>query len=184
MKKMRTRIAKALLGFGLLMVCAASGYAHEITSGDLQIIHPHIPAPAGSAQVAAGYMGIFNAGEQADTLIGIEVGFAAKAKLHTTEFSADGVASMQHVVTLEIPAGDTVVLEPGGYHIMLMGLNRTMAVGDMVPATLIFERGGRVEMEFMIDPADGSVDHTKMGHTATVPSGSDATALPDQGKTP
>jgi copper(I)-binding protein len=117
-------------------------------------------------------MGISNEGDHPDTLIGVEVGFAAKAMLHTTEFSADGVASMKHVEALEIPAGDTVVLEPGGYHIMLMGLTQPLNVGDMVPATLIFEQGGRVEIEFMVDPADGSVDHSKMDHSAM---GHDAT---------
>lgn len=148
------------------ILMASTAFAHEVTVGDLQIIHANIPAPMGSAQVAAGYMGISNEGDHADTLIGVEVGFAAQAMLHTTEFSADGVASMKHVEALEIPAGDTVLLEPGGYHIMLMGLTQPLNVGDMMPATLIFEQGGRVEIEFMVDPADGSVDHSKMDHSA------------------
>lgn len=148
------------------ILMASTAFAHEVTVGDLQIIHANIPAPFASAQIAAGYMGISNEGDQADRLIGVEVGFAAQAMLHTTEFSADGVASMKHVEALEIPAGDTVVLEPGGYHIMLMGLTRPLNVGDMLPATLIFEHGGRAEIEFMVDPADGSVDHSKMDHSA------------------
>lgn len=160
------------------LLLASMAFAHEATVGDLQIIHANIPAPMGSAQVAAGYMGISNAGDHADTLVGVEVGFAAKAMLHTTEFSADGVASMKHVEALEIPAGDTVVLEPGGYHIMLMGLTQPLNVGDMLPATLIFEQGGRVEIEFMVDPPDGSVDHSKMDHSAM---GHDAAAGAEDG---
>lgn len=148
------------------LLMAGTALAHETTVGDLQIIHANIPAPMGTAQVAAGYMGISNEGDHADRLIGVEVGFAAQAVLHTTEFSADGVARMRHVGALEIPAKDVVVLEPGGYHIMLMGLTRSLAVGDMLPATLIFEQGGRVDIEFMVDPADGSVDHSRMDHTA------------------
>lgn len=148
------------------ILMASTAFAHEVTVGDLQIIHANIPAPFASAKIAAGYMGISNEGDQADRLIGVEVGFAAQAMLHTTEFSADGVASMTHVEALEIPAGDTVVLEPGGYHIMLMGLNQPLTEGDMLPATLIFEQAGRVEIEFMVDPADGSVDHSKMDHSA------------------
>jgi periplasmic copper chaperone A len=135
------------------LLLASTAYAHEIKMGDLQIIHANIQAPIGSAQVAAGYMGISNEGDHADTLIGVE-------------FSADGVASMKHVEALNIPADDTVVLEPGGYHIMLMGLTQPLNVGDMLPATLIFEHGGRVEIEFMVDPSDRSVDHSKMDHSA------------------
>lgn len=148
------------------LLMASAAFAHEIKVGDLQIIHANIPAPMNGAQVAAGYMGISNEGDQPDRLIGIEVGFAQQAMLHTTEFSADGVAAMKHVDALEIPADDTVVLEPGGYHIMLMGLTQPLTVGDMMPATLIFEHTGRVEIEFMVDPSDGSVDHSKMDHSA------------------
>lgn len=147
----------------LLLTTAAS--AHEVTVGDLQIIHASIPAPTARAQSAAGYMGISNAGQQADRLIGIEVDFAAKAMLHTTEFT-DGVASMRHVEALEIPAADTVVMAPGGYHIMLMGLKAPLTEGAMLPATLIFENAGRVEIEFMIDPGSEAVDHATMDHSA------------------
>lgn len=157
---------KRALSTMVALLCATAAYAHEIKVGDLEIIHAHIPAPMQGAQVAAGYMGISNEGDHADTLIGIEAGFAAQAMLHTTEVSADGVASMKHVSALEIPADDTVVLEPGGYHIMLMGLTQPLNEGDMLPATLIFEHGGRVDIEFMVDPADGAVDHSTMDHSA------------------
>ncbi len=152
------------------LLLSSAAFAHEVKVGNLQIIHANIPAPMNGAQVAAGYMGISNEGPTPDKLIGVEVGFAAQAMLHTTEFSADGVATMKHVPALDIPAQDTVVLEPGGYHIMLMGLNTALTEGDKLPATLIFEAAGRVEIEFMIDPADGpadgSVDHSKMDHAA------------------
>jgi copper(I)-binding protein len=158
-----TRTLSALAA--LLLTSVA--FAHEVKVGDLQIIHANIPAPMGSAQVAAGYMGIANDGDHPDRLVGVEAGFAARALLHTTTFSADGVATMSHVEALDIPAQDTVVLEPGGYHIMLMGLTRPLTVGERLPATLIFEQAGRVEIEFMVDPADGSVDHSTMDHSAT-----------------
>lgn len=141
-------------------------YAHEVKVGDIEIIHAHINAPAKGAKSAAGYMAITNSGVHAERLLGVEVGFADMAMLHTTTFSADGVATMAHVVALDIPAGETVVLEPGGVHIMLMRLTQTLAVGDMVPATLILEHTGRVEIEFMVDPADGSMDHSSMNHSA------------------
>jgi hypothetical protein len=47
-----------------------------------------------------------------------------------------------------------------------MGLTGTLTEGEMRKATLIFERAGRVEVEFMIDPpmGAGGMDHSKMGH--------------------
>ena len=108
-------------------------------------------------------MGISNTGTTDDRLIGIEVPSVAKAELHTTEHSADGVARMMHVDAIDIPAGETVLLERGGMHVMFMGLSAPMVEGQLVPATLIFEQAGRVEVEFSVDPSDGA-DHSTMGH--------------------
>ena len=147
---------------------APPGSAPEIGMGELQINHANTPALAGRAQVAAGYMAISNEGDHPDSLIGVEVGFAAKAMLHTTGFNADGVASMKHVQALEIPANDTVVLEPGGYHIMLMGLTQPLTVGDMMPATLIFEQAGRVQRRSFSEDEKRAIAMQTLGPHVTV----------------
>jgi hypothetical protein len=78
---------------------------------------------------------------------------------------------MTHVEALEIPAGGTVSLERGGYHVMFMGLTGKLTEGEMHKATLIFEKAGRVEIEFQIDPpmGKGEMDHSTMdprGHAS------------------
>lgn len=157
MKRLVTLVAALFLAMPAL--------AHEIVSGDLQIIHPHIPQPPASAKSAGGFMAIVNMGTEADRLIGIETGIAAKAEVHESKVDASGVGTMSHVEALEIPAGGTVSLERGGYHIMLMGLKAKLTEGEMHKATLVFEKGGRVEIEFQIDPpmGMGEMDHSKMG---------------------
>lgn len=154
------RLFSGLLA-ALLLSTAAS--AHGIRQGALEIIHPNIPAPAVSAKAAAGYMGISNDGPEPDRLIAIETASAKSAKLHGTETGADGIARMSALDGIEIPAGDTVVLEPGAVHVMLMGLTGPMREGDMIPATLVFEKAGRVAIEFMVDPP-GGMDHSTMHH--------------------
>ncbi len=161
-----------LLGLMAALCLAFPVHAHSVTAGDIEIIHPNIPQPAKSAKAAGGYMGISNAGDQPDRLIGVETTVAKSAMLHKTEINADGVASMTHVDGIDIPANDTVVLESGGYHIMLMGLTQELTEGQMVPGVLIFEKAGRVEMAFAIDPP-GGVDHSTMDHSAM---GHDASA--------
>ena len=170
---------KTILGLMAALMMTTAAAAHGVKTGDLEIIHPNIPQPAASAKSAAGYMAISNEGAAADRLIGVETAAAQKSMIHTTETSADGVARMVHLEALEIPAGDTVVLEPGGMHVMLMGLTQTLKEGDMLPATLIFEQAGRVEVEFMVDPSEG-VDHSKMNHGSTNP-GAEAPADPHAG---
>ena len=170
---------KTILGLMAALMMTTTAAAHGVKTGDLEIIHPNIPQPATSAKSAAGYMAISNEGAAADRLIGVETAAAQKSMIHTTETSADGVARMVHLEALEIPAGDTVVLEPGGMHVMLMGLTQTLKEGDMLPATLIFEQAGRVEVEFMVDPSEG-VDHSKMNHGSMNP-GAEAPADPHAG---
>ena len=72
-----------------------------------------------------------------------------------------------HVDHLDIPPGQTVSLERGGYHVMFMGLTGPLTEGEMHKAVLIFERAGRVEVEFMVDPpgGDGGHDHSQMDHS-------------------
>ena len=153
--------------FGLLAALMISTplYAHSVREGDIEIIHPNIPQPAVGAKAAAGYMGISNEGDRPDRLIAVETPVAKSAMLHQSTVNADGVATMSHVDGIEVPAVDTVMLEPGGYHIMLMGLTQPLVEGQMVPGVLVFEHAGRVEIEFMIDPR-GGIDHSTMDHTA------------------
>jgi copper(I)-binding protein len=148
----------------LALMAALPAHAHGVTEGALEIIHPNIPQPAKGAKSAAGYMAISNEGDTPDRLIGVETPAAAKSMLHITELSAEGVTSMSHLDAIEIPAGDTILLEPGGMHVMLMGLTADLSAGDMVEGTLIFEKAGRVEIEFMVDP-QGGVDHSTMDHS-------------------
>jgi copper(I)-binding protein len=80
------------------------------------------------------------------TLIGVKTDAAKAAEVHrmTTE---DGVMKMRRVDSLVLPAGETVVLEPGGYHLMLIDINRPLKVGDQVAVVLVIEQSGkRVEL--------------------------------------
>ena len=158
----------------LLLGSLPFAHAHGVTVGEMEIVHPAIPAPPAGAKSAAGYLEIVNAGSVADRLLGVETAIAKQAMLHTTDHGADGVARMIHLDAIDIPAGGTVLLEPGGLHIMLMGLTGPLTEGDMIPATLVFERAGRVAIEFSVDAPVG-MDHSRMDHSAaghqTAPTG-------------
>ncbi|MEZ5796775.1 MAG: copper uptake system-associated protein [Paracoccaceae bacterium] len=158
-----TASMKPLTGLLFALLMSTAVHAHGVTEGDIEVIHPNIPQPAEGSVTAAGYMAISNSGDHTDRLIGVETPVAESAMLHESRVSADGVATMVHVDGIEIPAGDTALLEPGGFHVMLMGLTQTLAEGQMVPGVLVFEHAGRIEIEFMVDPP-GGVDHSQMDH--------------------
>lgn len=156
---------KRILAVAASLLLAVPVLAHEVKVGDLQFIHPHIPQPAATAKAAGGYVAIVNEGSEPDRLIGVETDIAAKAEVHESKVDANGVGTMEPVPALDIPAGETVSLERGGYHVMLMGLTGTLTEGEMHKVTLIFEHAGPVEIEFMIDPPMGDdmggMDHSK-----------------------
>jgi copper(I)-binding protein len=61
--------------------------------------------------------------------------------------SGTGMMGMKEVDQIDIPAGETVTLEPGGYHIMLIDLAKPIESGDTVPVTLDFEKAGKIEVD-------------------------------------
>lgn len=158
---------RAAFAFCVALTCAGTSLvAHEFTSGPLTIDHPMAFETAQTAMSAGGYMTITNTGTQTDQLVGIEADFP-KVMLHTTE-EKDGIARMMHVDTIEIPAGGTVALQPGGLHVMFMGLNGDpFEVGEEIPATLIFEQAGPVEVVFIVeergDNGAAKIDHSNHG---------------------
>jgi copper(I)-binding protein len=80
---------------------------------------------------------------------------AGRVELHETRIE-QGVAKMRRVQSLDIPAGGSAELKPGGYHVMLMDLKRELKEGDTVPIELVVEeRGGRrqvVEVRAQVRP--------------------------------
>ena len=149
-----------LLGLTAALFVATSAAAHDMKVGALDLIHPSIPQPAASAMAAGGYLAIANDGSEADRLIGARAAFAKETSIHESKTDAAGVTTMSPVDGIDIPPGETAVLERGGYHIMFMGLMQPLKEGDMVPVTLTFEKGGEVTVEFMVDPPNGQAGHS------------------------
>lgn len=146
----------------ILLTTATPPLAHEFRLGDLIIDHPMAFATAQSAMSGAGYLTVTNTGSSDDRLVGITADFP-KVSLHGTE-NADGVMRMFSVDAIEIPAGETVAFQPGGFHVMFMGLNGDpFEAGDKIPATLTFETAGEAEVVFNVEArgaATQEVDHS------------------------
>lgn len=141
--------------------------AHEFTLGDLEIIHPYAFETPPMAMAGGGFMTIINTGDSADRLIAVRADFP-RVELHETVVT-DGVGRMLPVEGVELPAGETVTLQPGGYHVMFIGLkDRQLRDAETVPATLVFEKAGEVAVEFTIETRPkGTGMKMKHGHGKT-----------------
>jgi copper(I)-binding protein len=140
------------LAVAMTAVPLAAG-AHGYKVGDLAIGHPWSRPTPPRAPTAAGYLTVTNSGHAPDTLVGASSPEAAALELHESSM-AGGVMRMRAVPEgLAIAPGQTVKLEPGGYHFMFIGPKKPFAVGDHIPATLRFRRAGTVKVEFEVQEA-------------------------------
>ena len=95
--------------------------------------------PPGQSTTAA-FMTLHNTGAQAVNLIGGSSPVADKVEVHEHSH-VDGMMRMRQVAQLELPAGESVALRPGGYHLMFFGLKQVLSEGDSVELVLQFSSG-------------------------------------------
>jgi periplasmic copper chaperone A len=95
---------------------------------------------------SAVYVTVSNHGGEADALISAMTNIAAAVELHET-IEQDGKMVMQPRSRFDIPAGGTLEMKPGSYHIMLLGLKQALKQGDTVKVTLTFRKAGEMSLE-------------------------------------
>lgn len=131
--------------------------ADDVTAGDLRIGRPWTRAVGERAPTAAGYMAIRNTGSTPDRLLGAESPRATRIELHEMSVT-DGVMRMRPLPDgIALPSGDEIRLAPGGLHLMIIGPQGGFVQGTTIPATLIFARAGRVQVELAVQ-APGARD--------------------------
>jgi copper(I)-binding protein len=141
------------LAAAVAALLALPAAAHDDGIGDIAIHAPRILATPPNAPVAGGYLSMTNEGETDDVLLSVRVPetVAGLTELHEMAME-DGVMRMSAIEGgIPVPAGETVTLEQGGLHVMMMRLARGLAPGDEVPATLTFRDAGEVEITFAVE---------------------------------
>lgn len=160
-------VATALVAGTAFVAAPTLTEAHGYKAGSVEIGHPWSRATPAGAKVAGGFLKLQNEGTEADRLVSVASDIADTVEIHEMAMAADGTASMHRLDKgLEIPAGATVELKPGGYHIMFIGLKKPLVEGEKFEGTLTFEKAGTVKVEFAIEAmGKGSADHgAHQGH--------------------
>ncbi|WP_297299668.1 copper chaperone PCu(A)C [uncultured Methylovirgula sp.] len=120
------------------------------------------PTTAG-AKDAEGYLSIINEGSVPDRLVSVDSDIADKAELRSSKTVNGHVETHALSDGIEIPAGGTVNLAPGGDHVTFMNIHHPLKSGDIIHATLGFENAGQIDIGF----------HATPNLNATAPSGDD-----------
>ena len=119
----------------------------SVTDGRMNI-------PAATGNPAAVYFTITNEGSEPQTMRAVDVAGATSALFHeTSEWS--GQVDMQELIQVPVPAGESVVFEQGGKHVMAMGLPDGLEPGGEIEVTISFVRGDKVSFPVrLLAPGD------------------------------
>lgn len=154
-----------LVALALTIVPALA--ADPIKVGALEITGPFTRATLPGAQVGAGFMTITNTGSDADRLVSGVSAASKTVQIHEMAV-VDGVMKMQELKDgLEIPAGGSVELKPGGFHVMFIDITAPFVEGSTVTVTLNFAKAGSVDVPLTVEAADaktmGDMGNMDMG---------------------
>jgi copper(I)-binding protein len=106
--------------------------------------------PATEATVTtAVYLSIENNGEQDDQLLSVAAAVADAAEMHESTIT-DGVMQMRQAQVVDVPAGESVVFEPGGLHVMLIGVHTSLEPGDRLELDLTFAQAGNITVSVAV----------------------------------
>lgn len=84
------------------------------------------------------------------TIVSAESDAAGSAEIHLSAME-NGVMRMREVEKVSLPANQAVKFAPGGYHIMLIDLKKTLVAGDKLPLALTFERPDKSKSQVTFD---------------------------------
>ena len=121
-------------------------------------------ASSGHGKNSAAYLSIHNHSPNGDYLIDAKTNIAAMTSIHN-HINDKGIMKMRAVKKIVIPANGSIKLQPGGFHIMLMGLKKPLLEGDKFDLTLIFKKAGTVLCPVLVKKVHAMGHGKKMKHT-------------------
>ena len=144
------------------LAATVAGLALSIATGAqaLELKDAWARASAGMARAGAAFMAIDNTGGEADRVIAASSPVSPITELHT-HIKEGEVMRMRQVPDIAVPANDTVMLQPGGLHVMFMKLPEPLQEGQTFPVTLTFEKAGDMTVEVTVQGAGamGAMKH-------------------------
>jgi periplasmic copper chaperone A len=141
-----------LIALALSAATAGAALAQDYMAGSIKVSQVWSREVPPASKVAGGFMTITNTGSEPDTLIGGSVAVAGKFEVHEMTMT-DGVMKMRELKPgLVIKPGETVVLKPGSFHVMMMGLKEPLKAGKPIKGTLIFQKAGKIDVTYKVEP--------------------------------
>jgi periplasmic copper chaperone A len=138
----------------------SAAVAQAVTAGAINVSQPRARATVAGQMAGGGFLTLANVGGTPDRLVAARSDAAASVELHTMSMEGD-VMRMRQIDGVDLPAGKTVELKPGGMHLMLMGLKAPLKAGDSFPLTLRFEKAGELTVQVRVEAAGAEANQPK-----------------------
>ncbi len=132
----------------------------------IQIHDPWVMAAPPNVKVLAAYMEIKNTGEKPHTLVGVSSPAFGQVGIHRSVLH-ENMVHMEQLKELVIPVQASVVLKPGGSHLMLTDAKKPLRIGDQVPMTLTFSNGEKIAVTATVRSGinEDATDHQHKNHS-------------------
>ncbi|MDP6552540.1 MAG: copper chaperone PCu(A)C [Arenicellales bacterium] len=145
------------LSFLLAMVICMAGAA--AWAATLEVQAPMVRMVPPGQSVSAAFMVLHNHGMSERSLVAAHSDVADAVELHN-HIMEDGMMKMRRLDAIAIPGHGQAVLQPGGFHIMLIGLSRSLEMGEQVLIELEFADGERLAVDAVVQMAGVGQDHS------------------------
>ena len=152
-----------LFSLSAVTLSAPKASMHNAMVGKLEISNFWVRATPPSSKTASAFMKVTNHGLKADKLMTATTSSAKKTELHS-HINDDGVMRMRKVKFINIPMHGQAILQPGSYHIMMMGLKGPLNEGSIAIIRLHFARSGNIAVPFPVKRDFTAKDHPKKKH--------------------
>ena len=149
-------LSERLPCFTAVRLTAPPSPTFEVDTKDVLIRDGWVQEVPPSQKITAAYLTIENRSGADISLQAAKSEVAQVVELHKMELT-DGMMKMRKVETIDIAAGGTVELKPGGYHLMVIGLKKELKEGDMISITLQFSHDIRKTITIPVKPRSAMV---------------------------
>ena len=129
---------------------AADAEVQPVTVGDLTISGYWTRATLPNQRVGGGYLTVENIGGDEDRLVAVSSPVTERAEIHEMAVENDVMTMRRLDDGIAIPAGESIALEPGGFHLMFQDLSEGFEEGETVSVTLAFENAGEVTLDLPV----------------------------------
>lgn len=148
------------MSFKSLALGCALALLPSLTLAQMQVADPYARSASPMAISGAAFMAITNPTDTDDRIVAATSDIAERVELHTHIQTAEGVMQMVELEDgIPLPAGETVMLQRGGLHVMFLGLRQPLNQGDEITVTLEFEHAEPLAVTIPVDlqrmPAQG-----------------------------